>query len=553
MTSLRRAALLAFAAWVLPLGATEPRRYLVTRSATAAGVQAEEAAKRTDDAIRTFQNVNAFAVDLTDDQAEALRRAGGVERVDPVVPRSAFEHLPRTPMAGTRPPAVTPAATWDTQTVPWGIDMVNAQDVWDVSRGQGVNVAVLDTGVSWDHPDLAHAWAGGYNVFEPGTLPRDRFRHGTHVAGTIAAADNSFGVVGVAPAVTLWGVKVLDDNGEGTDETVAAGIDWVITQSKLRGGRWIINLSLGADVDSEVERNAIYAALANGIVVVASSGNMGSDFPLFPAGYDGVISVGAIDPASRRVGFSSYGRNLSVMAPGVQVESSVTPGLVSPATVVVDNAAVTAWDVRGSAYGRVEAAVVACGLGRPEDFPASVRGRIALITRGELDFRDKARNAKAAGAVAVIIANNTSAFGRNWSMVTDDCVDPLCATDPDERDFPLTVGVLQSAGELLAAYSGKVTLEYRCQDYQGLSGTSMSAPHVTGIAALMLSLDLTLSPAQIGWIIAHTATDIDSPGWDRFTAWGSADALRAAQWVAPHRFGVEAPIPHPTGRRRSGG
>src|SRR5450759_552380 len=91
------------------------------------------------------------------------------------------------------------------QTVPYGIDLVHARDVWPVTRGKGtVNVVVIDTGIDYTHPDLKEAYAGGYNVFTKTNDPKDDHGHGTHVAGIIAAADNDFGVVGVAPEVRLW-------------------------------------------------------------------------------------------------------------------------------------------------------------------------------------------------------------------------------------------------------------------------------------------------------------------------------------------------------------
>src|SRR6185295_11718477 len=112
------------------------------------------------------------------------------------------------------------------QVTPWGLTMVHAPDVWVATRGENVNVAVLDTGIDATHPDLKDAYAGGYNTFDASKPPVDGHRHGTHVSGTIAAADNAFGVVGVAPHVKLWAVKVLADDGVGTNENIVAGFDW---------------------------------------------------------------------------------------------------------------------------------------------------------------------------------------------------------------------------------------------------------------------------------------------------------------------------------------
>src|SRR5205823_10178266 len=129
----------------------------------------------------------------------------------------------------------------------------HAREVWPYTRGAGVNVAVIDTGIDFTHPDLRRAYAGGYNALSPADAPRDDNFHGTHVAGTIAATDNGFGVLGVAPDVRLWAVKVLDQSGNGDSEHVVAGVDWVLSKKKELGGHWIINLSLGALEKSNIE------------------------------------------------------------------------------------------------------------------------------------------------------------------------------------------------------------------------------------------------------------------------------------------------------------
>src|SRR5450755_376809 len=163
--------------------------------------------------IIAFQSVNGFAADLTADEAAALSKSPEVSYVEPAVERHAFG-LPTQKTTDTD--KVNPFG----QTVPFGVDLVRAREVWPVTRGQGVNVVVVDTGVDFTHPELAAAYAGGYNTYDPASPPMDDNDHGTHVSGTIAAADNSFGVVGVAPGVKLWAVKVLDSGGSGTSDKI---------------------------------------------------------------------------------------------------------------------------------------------------------------------------------------------------------------------------------------------------------------------------------------------------------------------------------------------
>ena len=164
---------------------------------------AEKVARR----VRTYKNVSGYALDLTAEEAAALRNTAGVESVEPVVERWA---------SGIVPGQVAPNyERYDPQVIPWGIPVVRAAEVWPVTRGEGINVAVLDTGLDWNHPDLQAAYAGGVNILDETKLPIDDNKHGTHVAGIIAATQNDFGIVGVAPGVKLWNVKVLDVDGQG--------------------------------------------------------------------------------------------------------------------------------------------------------------------------------------------------------------------------------------------------------------------------------------------------------------------------------------------------
>src|SRR3989338_1632484 len=158
------------------------------------------------------------------------------------------------------------------QTLEWGVDRIDADLAWGTSTGVGVNVAVIDTGIDQDHPDLVANLKGGVNfVSKSPTRPADPAKwnddngHGTHVAGIIGAVDNSEGVVGMAHGVNLYGVKVLDRNGSGYLSDVISGIDWAVAN-----GMNVINMSLGSSSDSSALHDAVDAADAAGLVVVAA-------------------------------------------------------------------------------------------------------------------------------------------------------------------------------------------------------------------------------------------------------------------------------------------
>ncbi len=500
--------------------------------------------------VRTFRNINAFAADLTLEEVAELQKSGEVEIIEPVVERHIF---------GFDDPApITANATSYTreQVVPWGVPVIGAPDVWAVTKGSpNVNVAVVDTGIDYEHPDLAPAFAGGYNTFDPLALPLDDHHHGTHVAGTIAAADNGFGVVGIAPSVKLWAVKVLDERGRGTAETLTAGLDWVISKAEEVGGRWVVNLSLGSKYGSRVENIAINRALAADIVIVAATGNTGAPYLNYPAAYTGVIGVGASDNKNALAAFSTFGPGMSVVAPGVAVISTYRNGSVTTADVLNQSALVDAVGIDGSPYGTVTGRMIDCGLGYPEDFPTSIRGKIAFIKRGVFPFREKARNAKEAGAAAVVIYNvpEMSVDVGNWTMVFKECTSSGCSIPPEWENyrFPLTVGTTVADGAKLKDWLNKtVTVGFRQEDYGPMSGTSMATPHVTGAVALLLSLAPDLNAAQVSLVIERTAADLHDEGWDLLTGWGMLDLAAAARYVAPAAFGLPPTDPIPPSKRR---
>jgi len=216
------------------------------------------------------------------------------------------------------------------QTTPWGIDRVfgpesYAFDTWTSSTGEGVTVAVLDTGIA-DHEDLAVL--GGYNTITDTTTWIDGYGHGTHVAGTIAAIDNSIGVVGVTPDVGLYAVKVLDDSGSGYVADIIEGIQWSAITMDID----IISMSLGSSsYSSSLELACDSAYYGYGSLLVASAGNSGNppgrgDNVGYPAKYGSVIAVAATDQNDKRARFSSTGPAVELSAPGVDVLSTYPGG-----------------------------------------------------------------------------------------------------------------------------------------------------------------------------------------------------------------------------------
>jgi serine protease len=202
----------------------------------------------------------------------------------------------------------------------WGLDAVGAGAAWTLTRGAGVIVAVVDTGVA-PAPDLAGRLLPGWNVIAGSDAAADDNGHGTHVAGTVAEVEgNGLAEAGVAPEASILPVKVLDAEGTGSDVDVAAGIVWAADH-----GARVVNLSLGGSEPSTVLADAVVYARRQGALIVAAAGNDGGAVGV-PARLSGVLAVGAVDAALVRAPFSAGGRALDLVAPGVGILQQTLDG-----------------------------------------------------------------------------------------------------------------------------------------------------------------------------------------------------------------------------------
>ncbi len=211
----------------------------------------------------------------------------------------------------------------------WGVNRIGAGSVHDLYTGANVNVAVIDTGIYYPHSDLDGNYRGGYDFVNKDNDPLDDNGHGTHVAGIIAAEDNNSGVVGVAPQASLYALKALDASGSGYVSDIIEALDWCCDNDIQ-----VINMSLGSTSDAVGFQAAIGRAYEAGIVIVAAAGNSGKsngkgDSIEYPARYEEVIAVGAVDRSDTRAYFSSTGPLLELSAPGVSVISCYPGGYAS--------------------------------------------------------------------------------------------------------------------------------------------------------------------------------------------------------------------------------
>ena len=210
------------------------------------------------------------------------------------------------------------------QMLTWNVEKINTTIFWNLSKGEGVKIAILDTGIDYNHPDLGGCFglgckvAGGYDFVNEDDDPMDDVGHGTGIAGIIAAENNSIGIIGIAPEAELYAVKVMDEDG-GYLYDILDGLDWCLNNSMD-----IVVMSFGSEDYSPSLENKSNDLYSEGILLVAAAGNEGddnleTDNITYPARHGTVIAVGSTDINDVRASSSSDGPELELSAPGSQV------------------------------------------------------------------------------------------------------------------------------------------------------------------------------------------------------------------------------------------
>jgi len=494
--------------------------------------------------VREFTAINGFAANLTADEIASLKASGQVVSIEPDIERHA---LTDTVVAGQ-------------QTTPYGVTDIDAPAVWPVTRGKSlsngpaIHVATIDTGIDYNNPELSGAFKGGFNFVARTSDPLDDNGHGTHVAGTIVAANDGAGVVGIASDVDIYSLKMLDTCGSGAISNEIQAVDWIIQKKQAIGGNWIINLSLGSDTASTAEQAEFQAAANAGILVFAAAGNSfdGTTLGLsYPAGYSTVVSVGAVDSTNTIADFSQRGPDLKLVAPGVDVLSTYVSPMVSTndgrkiAAVRADYRDATT--MQGLTFGAcppattgISGTFVSCGFGAATDYPPAVKGKIALVQRGPLGangitFFDKAQNAFKAGASGIIVYDNAPVDPNNPFFPGFFTTATTAATIPATAPF---LGISQADGQaLLATPNVTVSMTSGFEQFALLAGTSMACPHAAGAAALVWASSPNSTAGNVTTALEQAAKDLGDPGQDNTYGYGLVDAYAAAKLLNPSAFG----------------
>ncbi len=261
----------------------------------------------------SYKYIPAVAADLPEQAIENMKKNQEVAYIEPDLEIRALE-----------------------ETYDWGIEKIRAPQVHSTgNKGAGVNVAIIDTGIDYYHPDLAANYKGGKDFVNGDEDPLDDHWHGTHCAGTIVALENDYGLIGAAPAANLYALKALDSEAKGDSSDLEAAIEWAIDthiDQDPSNNIQIISMSLGSDTGLlSMNTLCTKAYYDYGILLVAAAGNDGDsqgvgDSVDYPGAYSSVIAVAATDSNDIRPYFSSTGPDVELAAPGVNIKSTYLDG-----------------------------------------------------------------------------------------------------------------------------------------------------------------------------------------------------------------------------------
>jgi serine protease len=264
----------------------------------------------------------------------------------------------------------------------WNLRSISIESAWDETKGSGVTVAVIDTGIS-QVPDLKNTkFVKGYDFVNDKVEADDDNGHGTHVAGTVAqSTNNNYGVAGVAYEATLMPVKVLSASGTGTTSDIAEAIRFAADN-----GAGVINMSLGGGGESKMMKEAIAYAHQKGVVVVAAAGNANRNAAEYPARYPHVIGVSAVDSAGEKAPYSNYGAGIDISAPGGSnagkvLQETIDPDMGEPVFAGFQGTSMASPHVAG-----VAALIKAAGVQDPDEVESVLQKSARVVQDDGLNY-----------------------------------------------------------------------------------------------------------------------------------------------------------------------
>jgi len=461
--------------------------------------------------VLDVSELNAYAVVLPKAAIAKLQRNAHIASVDADPDRHMF---------GLADPSGPPYQAG--QLVPYGIHMVQADqlplgDAFASDR----TLCIVDSGIDGVHEDLNGIPVTGENLTTSGSWNTDEAHHGTHVAGTIAAINNSgVGVVGINPNkhLNIRIEKVFDASGSAPSSTIAKAM-----LACGKNGANVVSMSLGGSGSSPLENLAVKVLDKKGILQIAAAGNAGNSTISFPAGFDQVVSVAALDINKAWATFSQFNADVEIAGPGVTVLSTVPMG--TGLTGSVTTPSVSIGDILPMAFspsGTVTAPLYNYGTGEVADPGAA--GKVCLIQRGNISFSDKVAHCAADGGVGAVIYNNVPG-ALNGTLGAPGAI--------------IAVGASDTEGATLLTQVGQpTTVTVVAGNYAYFDGTSMATPHVSGVAALVWSYFPSCTAAQIRTSLNNSAQDLGDPGRDVKFGYGLVQAKAAYDRIRTMGCGV---------------
>lgn len=404
------------------------------------------------------------------------------------------------------------------QVTPYAVFQSQANQV-SFNPASAPKVCVIDSGLDRSNTDFDWGSITGDNDSGTGSWDVNGGPHGTHVAGTIGAANNGVGVVGMAPGVKMHIIKVFNAEGWGYSSDLAYA-----AQKCSAAGAKIISMSLGGGGSNTTESNAFQNFVNAGGLVVAAAGNDGNNVRSYPAGYSSVMMVGANDNNNQIASFSQFpsctlnGKTdentcVEITAGGVDTLSTYPAGMATSASLSTNLASFASSAMENTGI----ASAATFFMGTAETINSNAAGKVCLIDRGVISFHDKVKNCQLSGGVGAVIINNVAGM--------------LYATlgDTNTTSIPAVGAAFEDRSQLLASTSA--TIRITGSDYGLMSGTSMATPAVSGIAALVWSNHPTCNGAQIRAALKATAKDSGAAGKDVYFGYGIAQAKAAHDYL----------------------